>query len=345
MLTCKKAGNSNEIAIGKMLIRSEKVGCIVLAGGDGSRLGWKGPKGTFPLSLIKQKTLFQILAEKIEAASLAFGCKLPIAIMTSPLNRFATQQALPDYFEIFEQEMSPLLDLKGNLLEEKRPNGNGDVLKLFYQSGIYTKWKARGIKYIQVIFIDNPLAEPYDPNQIGIHYKTGSEVSIKAIEKSDPNEKVGVIGNVEGKLQVVEYSQNPPKSWKIANTGLFCFSMDFIEKSKNLILPTYRVKKTINNTPVYKTESFLFDILFHVSKAEVILYERGKTFAPLKEPSDVEFVQKALLDRDRNIFQQLTGHFPENIVFELSASFHYPTKKIIEKWKNRPHPGSAYLEV
>lgn len=344
MHTYSKAGNPDEIALGRALIGAGKVGCIVLAGGDGSRLGWKGPKGTFPLSLVKQKTLFQMLVERVEAASKAFGRKLPIAVMTSPLNRAVTEKALSDQFDLFEQEMVPLRDMKQRLLAEKRPNGNGDVLKRFYQSGLYEKWKGLGVEFIQIILIDNALAEPFDPNQIGLHYKSGAEVSLKAIEKVDADEKVGVIGNVDGKVHIVEYSENPPKEWNLANTSLFCFSINFVEQVKNLQLPTHRVKKVIEGTPVYKTETFIFDLLPHAEKVEVILYDRSSTFAPLKERSDVGPVQRALLDRDRRAFHRLTGQEPTDAIFELSASFHYPTEEVASKWKGKPYPGTSYLD-
>jgi UDP-N-acetylglucosamine/UDP-N-acetylgalactosamine diphosphorylase len=188
--------------------------------------------------------------------------------------------------------------MKQWLLAEKRPNGNGDVLKRFYQSGLFEKWKELGVEYIQIILIDNPLAEPFDPNQIGLHYKSGAEVSLKAIEKAHADEKVGVIGNVDGKIQIVEYTENPPKDWNLANTSLFCFSIDFVDKVKGLHLPTHQVKKVINGTAVYKTETFIFDLLPYAEKVEVILYDRNSTFAPLKEPSDVGPVQRALLDRE-----------------------------------------------
>lgn len=339
-----RAGNPDDLSLGRALISSGKVGCIVLAGGDGSRLGWQGPKGTFPLSLVKQKSLFQMLAERVDAASRAFGRELPVAVMTSPLNREETKKALPSHFALFDQEMVPLLDLENRPLEEKRPNGNGDVLKRFHASGLYEKWKAQGIEFVQVILIDNPLAEPFDPNQAGIHYKTGAEITLKAIEKISPEEKVGVIGQIGGKVQIVEYSENPPKEWNLANTSLFCFSMSFVEKAKELTLPEHLVKKVIGGKGVYKTECFIFDLLSHAEKVEIILYDRAQTFAPLKERSDLGLVQKALLERDRAAFFQISGQKPPQQIFELDAAFHYPTEELRAKWQGQSFPSGAFVE-
>jgi len=344
MDTCTRVGNPEDISLGRALIASGKVGCIVLAGGDGSRLGWPRPKGTFPISLIKQKSLFQLLAERVSAASKAFGKQLPVAVMTSPLNREETRKALPNHFELFDQEMVPLLDLEENPLEEFRPNGNGYVLKRFHASGIYDKWRALGVEYVQIVQIDNPLAEPFDPNQIGIQYKTGTDVTLKAVEKENPNEKMGAIGRVDGKIQVIEYSENPPKDWKLGSTSLFGFTMDFVEKIKDITLPAHRVKRVIGGKTVYKTEYFIFDLLAHADNVEIILYDRDKTFAPLKERADVGPVQRALLERDRRAFQLLTGNTPVDQIFELDAAFHYPTESIASKWKGKNLPGHSFIE-
>lgn len=336
MQNCNIAGNPEDIALGHALIKAGKVGCIVLAGGDGSRLGWAGPKGTFPLSLIKQKTLFQMVSERKEAASLFYGRDLKFAVMTSPINHAITRNAFPKNTDLFSQNMIPLLDEKKNPLPETRPNGNGEVLKCFYTSGLFAKWKEAGVEYIQTILIDNPLAEPYDANQIGIQHKAGAEITLKAIKRLDENEKVGVIGKKEGKVCIVEYSENPPKRWNLANTSLFSFSMPFVEKVKDFQLPMHAVKKFVDGKPVYKRECFIFDLLPLTEKTEVILYPREETFAPLKNRDDVGKVQRALLDRDRRTLQKITGHpIPEEII-ELDAAFHYPREELILKWGKMP---------
>lgn len=265
--------------LGSELISSGKVGCIVLAGGDGSRLGWNGPKGTFPL--FKDKNLFQLLNEKAKKRG-------KLAIMTSPRNHEITKAHFSDDVDLFTQNMLPLLDQEGNPLEELRPNGNGEALKCFYRSGLYEKWRQAGVEYVQVILIDNPLAEPFDAKLIGTHFHTKADVCIKAVTKLTPDEKVGVIGEKEGKVCIVEYSENPPQEWNLANTGLYSFSMDFIDKVKEVQLPVHRVNRTFQGKPVIKREYFLFDIFPYSEKTEVIVYPREATFAPLKDLNDVK---------------------------------------------------------
>lgn len=342
MDTYHKSGNSDDIALGQSLIAAGKVGCIVLAGGDGSRLGWNGPKGTFPLSLVKQKSLFQMIYERKEAASKHYQTDLKFAVMTSPLNHEITKNAFPENTPLFSQRLIPLLDENKHPLEEKRPNGNGEVLHCFYESGLYHEWKQAGVEYIQVILIDNPLAEPYDPNQIGIQAKTGAEITLKAVERLNPHENVGMIGKKGKKVCIVEYFENPPKHWRLANTSLFAFHMDFIEKAKQIDLPMHEVKKFVDGKPVYKRECFIFDLLKHADKVEVILYPREEIFAPLKNRDDVGKVQRALLDRDRKALQQITGFISDDII-ELHAQFHYPHQELIQKWKGNRISLKGYL--
>ncbi|NGX39872.1 MAG: putative uridylyltransferase [Chlamydiae bacterium] len=343
MQNSPKAGDPDAISLGRALIASGRVGCIVLAGGDGSRLGWDGPKGTFPLSLVKQKSLFQMMEERVHAASAHFKTKLKLAMMTSPLNHEVTEEALTDT-PCFMQGVLPLLDAEQQPLEETRPNGNGEVLKYFCASGLYDTWKKEGVEYVQVVLVDNPLAEPYDPNLIGVHFMKKAEVTLKAVNKKHPEEKVGVIGKKEGKVCIIEYTENPPAEWMLANTSLFCFSMDFAKKVSDIELPFHTVKKYLDGKPVFKRECFIFDLLAHSEKTEVLLYPREETFAPLKERADVGAVQRALLERDRKAYHKLTGVEPEERIFELHPSFHFPTDELKEKWQGRPLPDGSYID-
>ncbi|NGX59964.1 MAG: putative uridylyltransferase [Chlamydiae bacterium] len=343
MHTSTKAGNPDDIALGRALIAAGKVGCVVLAGGDGSRLGWDGPKGTFPLSLVKQKTLFQMLKERVEAASRHFEYDLKCALMTSPNNQEVTREAFPENIDLFSQNVIPLLDMDKKPLPHSRPNGNGEVLHCFYSSGLFEKWKAAGIEYVQTILIDNPLAEPFDPNQIGFHFKKRADATIKAVERLNPSENVGVIGIKDGKVCIVEYCENPPEDWNLANTSLFSFSMSFIEKVKDVQLPLHEIKKFYHGKPIFKRECFIFDLLPHADKTEVLLYPREEIFAPLKSREDVGPVQRALLERDRSCIQKLTGKMPKQI-FELDPHFHYPTEALKEKWQKADLPPTSYIE-
>ncbi len=300
------AGSSEYAQKGQALIAAGKVGCIILAGGQGSRLGASVPKGMVPV--LEEKTLFQLFLERTAAASDRYGCPLSLAIMTSPLNHKESLAYLQDHaffgakqVDLFEQEMLPLLDDQGNPLTEG-PAGNGEVFKYFVRSGLFKQWQERGIEYIHVILVDNPLADPFDPELCGFHAEMHAQITLKGVKKEDPEEKMGVILEEEGKIRVVEYSEASETLKRlpglIGNTSLFCFSMDFVQTAASASLPWHIVQKEIvvgeKRIKGWKFETFIFDLLEYASKIEVLVYPRNKTYAPLKSLADLANL-KALL--------------------------------------------------
>ncbi len=241
---------------GKQLIADGKVGCLLVAGGQGSRLGYDHPKGMFPVSVIKHKSLFQLFAEKTLAASKQAQRPLPLAIMTSLLNDGETKQFFrkhryfglqPSQVFFFSQDVLPLLDTKGNLFLEtpdrfaEAPNGNGGALKQFVDSGIWDQWQKLGIEQIVFVLVDNPLADPFDAELVGFHAKQKVDITIKCTKKEHPEEKVGLIVKQAGKIKVKEYTELSEEEQKArlpngdlkhacANLSLFCFSMPFIKQ-------------------------------------------------------------------------------------------------------------------
>ena len=251
-----KRGSIEDKALGKQLISEGKVGCLIVAGGQGSRLRFEGPKGLFPVTSVKHKSLFQLFAEKIHAAGVQAGRSLAFAVMTSPVNHAETVRAFEqhNYFGLkkeqvtfFPQEMLPLLDFEGNLFLEttssiaEGPDGNGTALKHFVNHGIWEKWNKLGIEYLNFVLIDNALADPFDAELIGFHKRRKADVVIKCVERRNAEEKVGVLLKQDNKACVVEYSEIPEDDFKsvlsdgtlkypLANVSLFSFSMDFVEK-------------------------------------------------------------------------------------------------------------------
>ncbi len=365
---------------GLQAIDAGKVGCLILAGGMGSRLGYPGPKGVAPVSLIKHKSLFQIFLEKTRAASRRAKRPLPLAILTSPLNHAQTHFYLEsrqwfglaaDQVDLFNQDLLPLLDHRGNWLLEVPgrlavgPDGNGSALKAFFRSGIWEKWVRLGVEYVNVVLIDNPLADPFDP------HLWGSEAAVKGIPRIDPEEKVGVVVQREGKIGIVEYTELSDADryakdekgalrWQIANAGLFCFSMDFIQRvasDPKIVLPYHLARKTApvllgtaqgfctDVVSVWKCETFIFDLLPYAAHCRVLLCPREQTYAPLKTPSSLEEVRAALLRADRRVYAQLSGLPPPDAPFELDPSFYYPTPELVKRWKGHPLPELAYIEA
>ncbi len=379
------SGNKDSDLIGQDLIKNGKVGCLLLAGGQGTRLRHSGPKGTYPISVIKQKSLFQLCAEKVVAASKRAKLPLLLAIMTSPENdaetRLFFQQhsnfgLLPSQLSFFVQESLPFLDAHGKLFLKTPfevsmgPDGNGSSLICLKKSGILDQWIHEGIQYLNVILVDNPLADPFDPELVGFHLQQGADITLKCTEKLQPDEKVGVLINQNGITTVVEYSEMPTteknerrENGKLkhccANLSLFCFSIDFIEKMvrEKKSIPFHKAWKAASflndagltlqsSHPIaWKFETFIFDWMFHTEKVGALLYPREQCFAPLKNSTGTDSpitVQEALLAREREILRNL-GIDPPEFPFELSAEFYYPTPEFLLRWKDQPI-AESYLE-
>ncbi len=321
-----QSGAACDIEKGQELLSQGKVGCIVLAGGQGSRLGWPGPKGTFPLLYGRHQSLFQLLSERRKAASNHYDRILPLAIMTSPLNYEETRYHLQmhgNVFDLFLQEMAPFLDEKGALAGIEGPNGNGEVLHQFYRSGLWTKWKKMGVEYLHVIPVDNPLADPFDANLCGFHALNPGEVVVKGIFRERPEEKLGVIGQKKRRVKVIEYFELPEEEriarqgkylkWRLAHISLFCFHIDFVAHAQTIQLPWHFAKKQVEGRLLYKPERFIFDLLSEAKQANVLVYPRTEAYAPLKNATgenSPETVRAALLQADRRQFARERPRFP-----------------------------------
>lgn len=313
-------GSKNCKRLGCQLINQGKVGCIVLAGGDGSRLNWKGPKGTFPIC---KKSLFQRLCEGIKKKQPLGHC-LQIAIMTSLSNRIETESFFrKNHFfglkssqvQFFSQTSLPFLNEKGNWCLEapgkiaEGPNGNGDVLDGFFTSKIADLWRSLQIEYVHVIPIDNPLADPLDPELTGYTVESGLSVALKVVAREFSQENMGVVAQKKEGISIIEYSEISPEKYKeflFCNVNIFCFCLSDLQSLYcHVKLPLHLARKKMNllsfsqtkqiSCFIWKYEKFLFDVLEHLPRSATLLYPRHLTYAPLKELSDLENVEKALI--------------------------------------------------
>jgi len=211
-------------AAGEAALRAGRVAAFVVAGGQGTRLGYDGPKGTFPVTPLKKKTLFQVFAEKILAAGKRYGKPLHWFIMTSHANHAATEAFFVEnkYFGLdaarvhfFRQGRMPAVDFQGKILLETpgsiamSPDGHGGSLRALARSGALDLMKREGIDTLSYFQVDNPLVRAIDPSFIGFHLLRKSEMSSKMVPKAYPEEKLGHFCQQHGKLVVVEYSDLP----------------------------------------------------------------------------------------------------------------------------------------
>lgn len=286
------SGSEERMQLGRELVQAGKVGCLLLAGGQGTRLRFDGPKGLFPIGP-NGETLFQIFQKKREAA----GDELPFAILVSPENEAVTREAVPEV-DICVQGTLPLLNELGEEFLTRPgepavgPNGNGLALRHFVESGIWEQWRERGVEYLNIALVDNPLGDPYDAELAA--FCEGLDIVVKATKRRHAQERVGVIVADGEKLRVIEYSElEEPGDYELANLSLFCMTMEFAKWAAEAELPLHRAHKGVPmwdgektvwpETPnAWKSEYFIFDILPLAEKADVICYPREECFAPLK---------------------------------------------------------------
>ncbi len=220
-----RAVTPDVIARGEEALRRGEVAVLLVAGGQGSRLGSDKPKGMFPVGPVTDATLFRIHAEKVLAASRRYGRPVPLLVMTSPATHAETEAYFhahgffglaPGDVYFFQQGTMPAVDLAtGRLLLEApgrlflSPNGHGGTLTALAETAVLDAMEARGVRHVFYFQVDNPLVKVCDPAFLGGHVAAGSEASSKVVFKEQPGEKVGVLAVVAGRKAIVEYSDMP----------------------------------------------------------------------------------------------------------------------------------------
>jgi UDP-N-acetylglucosamine/UDP-N-acetylgalactosamine diphosphorylase len=308
--------------IGEKYISCGKLGIIVVAGGQGTRLRYDGPKGCYPISPVKKKSLFQMHSEKILTESRAYGVAIPWYILTSESNEEATKLFFKQnrYFGLLsenvffmKQQMLPALDETGKCVLDRKdhvftsPDGHGGALLAMVESGALEDMERRGVKLLSYFQVDNPLIRIVDPIFIGYHIQKKAEMSSKMVRKKDPMEKVGHFIIVDGKLKVIEYSdmsreelqlRNPDGTLKFeaGSIGIHLINRDFVaqEVKKEPGLPFHVAHKKIpflndkgfsvhpGKPNGYKFEMFVFDALQDTTQSVIMEVLREEEFSPLK---------------------------------------------------------------
>jgi len=321
--------------VGEELLSRGKVAALLVAGGQGSRLGFDGPKGMYKIAPISQKSLFQLHAEKIAALQKKYGAVIPWFIMTSETNHDETEAFFQRhrYFGLkdgdvyfFKQGMIPALDSRGNVFLDAKdhiftnPDGHGGTLYALRDNGCLDAMKERGIEEIFYFQIDNVLIKICDPIFLGYHRANEADMSAKIVSKRDPYEKVGIVGRMNGKLTVIEYSdlseadkeaRNSDGSLKFrgGSIAIHAFHVPFIESEiAQAKLPYHLAFKKIPHLDAqgrliepaepngYKFEMFIFDALQDARSAVLMEVDRAKEFSPVKNKDGIDSATTAQQD-------------------------------------------------
>lgn len=265
-------------AVGERLLRAGKVACFTVAGGQGTRLGYDGPKGCYPAGAVTGKSLFAFFAEAIIKTGEKYGTTPPWYIMTSPLNHEPTVAFFEEhsYFGLgregvmfFPQGVMPSFDMKtGKMLLADRgtlatnPDGHGGSLKALTVSGALADMQSRGVEHISYFQVDNPIVRVADPVFLGLHAAapdSSGEMSSKMLAKAYPEEKLGMFCVADGKLQVIEYSDLPMERQRerledgrlrflAGSPAIHILSVAFVEKVNSdprFALPYHRAEKKV----------------------------------------------------------------------------------------------------
>ena len=312
-------------------VKAGKVGAVLLAGGQGTRLGSDKPKGMFNIGLTRDLFIFEQLMENTKKVVEAAGVWVPFYIMTSDKNHNDTVSFFEehDYFgyskehiKFFMQEMAPSVDFDGKLLLEAKdslslsPNGNGGWFSSMQRSGVIEDAKARGVEWLNIFAVDNVLQKIADPLFVGAVLEKGYISGAKVVRKNAPQERVGVLCLEDGKPSIVEYYEMTEEmvTSRRADGELtyafgvilnYLFRIDELEKIVGQKLQTHIVEKKIpyiDDKGVlvkpevpngYKFETLILDMIHLFDNCLPYEVVREQEFAPIKNPTGVDSVESA----------------------------------------------------
>ncbi len=317
--------------IGEEVIKNNEYAVVTMAGGQGTRLGYNGPKGSYILDIVPQKSLFEIMCDNLKVIRQEYNVVIPWYIMTSKENnedtiRFFEQNNYFDYpkeaVTFFVQGELPMLFTDGKIVMENKwkikegADGHGGIFVAMNKNKINEDMKQKGIKYFFVCGIDNILAKLVDLVFIGMTVSENYLIASKSVVKANAKEKVGVFCLRNGRPSVVEYSEiseemsnqvdeNGELKFGEANILAHIFNIDMLDKIDKEQLP-YHVafKKTEyidekgqlvipEKENAYKFETFIFDAFYKADKMLVLRVKREEEFAPIKNKEGVDSPQTA----------------------------------------------------
>ena len=318
-------------SIGAEQIKKGKLGVVTMAGGQGTRLGHNGPKGTFMLGTEPNKSLFEILCDSLKKAKEQYNVDIPWYIMTSAENNrdtvdFFEKNNYFNYpknnFKFFIQGELPMLSTEGKVLlnEEglvkKAADGHGGIFEAMFKNCIVEDMKTRGVEWIFIGPVDNPLVKMVDEILIGTAVSNNTLAAGKSLVKISPEEKVGVFCKKNGKPGVIEYTEiseemankkDQKGELEYGESHINCnmFNIKAIEKIGDNKLPYHSAFKKANyidekgilitakEPNSFKYESFIFDAFEKLDKMTILRVKREEEFAPVKNPTGIDSAESA----------------------------------------------------
>ena len=318
-------------ALGEAAYRQGAVAVLMVAGGQGTRLGTSAPKGCFTVSPLGHKSIYQLQAEKVLALSRRVGKAVPFLVMTSPMTDAETREYFAanglfglavDQVRFFSQGTVPSLDQQGRALLAgpgkllENPDGHGGCFTALVKSGNLARLRAEGVRQIVYIQVDNILVPVDDPLLLGVAEAEHAEVVTKVLEKANPDEKVGHLVKVGNRDHIIEYTELTPDQTRQKNAlgeliyrwgspAMHCWSVAYLARlaDAGYRIPLHRSAKPLKAwTPEggvaevkgWKSERFIFDLIPEARVSIGLAIDREAEFAPVKNASGTDSAASAV---------------------------------------------------
>lgn len=349
---------------------------ILTAGGQGSRLGFEHPKGMYPIGPVSGRTLYQIILEHTMARAKQFNSRIPTYVMTSPpthdeSSSFLNENKFFGYpkedLKIFCQGVMPAVDSNGRLILEEKgkifvsPDGHGGTLAALDKSGCLKDMIDRGIEYVFYGQIDNPLIQVCDPALVGYHIQQKSELTTQVVRKNEPLQKVGNVVSIDGRTQIIEYSDLPEKHARLTNEdgslkfwagsiAVHIFNVEFLKGASTDAdsLPFHVASKKVpfldENGTLQKPESpnatkyekFIFDLLPLAENSMVCEVDPAEGFCAVKNappaPSETpDHVKQAISDLHKKWLTNCGVEVAAETMIEINPLFAVDQRQLKEK--------------